>query len=44
MSYFEDEPERRRRPMSTAVAVAWVSAMLILAIVLMSYVAVQWWA
>ncbi len=30
--------------MSTAVAVAVVSAMLLLAIVSMSYLAVQWWS
>lgn len=44
MSHSGKTPAKPRRPLSTAVAVIWVSALLLIAIFLMSFIAVQWWA
>ncbi len=44
MSASERPPERYRRPMSTPVAIVTVSALLIIAFTLISYVMVQLFA
>lgn len=41
MSYSDRPPTRYRRPMSTAVAIVWVSSMLIIAFLLSAYIMVK---